>query len=82
MELPFIAELPDPCSFSLTGISIEHSWYSVEKDINDKLYIGIDASPSMLYTAITITPQNYTGYSLKTEIYKPNKPHSCKAYQE
>ena len=68
IELPFTVELPDPCSFSLTDISVEHSWYSVEQDINDKMYLQLTNLVGNQYKSITLPAKNYTGDTLTTAL--------------
>jgi len=74
----FKYELPETMSFKedtvvyLDDICIPHSWESVLKDINDKLYFKVyklSPLPEVEYNLIaTIDPGNYTGGDLATEI--------------
>jgi len=57
--------LPDDTVFLIDEISIPHSWYSIEENINDKLYIkwhgligGIEAT---LYRKVVIPYGQYSG---------------------
>ena len=66
IELPMTLYMPNNCVFYITDVCIEHSWYTVETGINDKLYTQVG---STAYTPIlTLTAKNYTGDTLATEI--------------
>ena len=39
IELPFSVTMPHNAIFTVDEICIPRAWYSIEKDINDKLYI-------------------------------------------
>ena len=41
IELPVIVYMPQNNIFTIDDICILHSWYSIEKDINDTLYVHI-----------------------------------------
>ena len=41
IELPVTVYMPQNSIFTIDDICIPHSWYSIEKDINDKLYVHI-----------------------------------------
>ena len=70
IELPFSVTMPHNAIFTVDEICIPHSWYSIEKNINDKLYIheldiynGTRAS-----TVIQIPSGNYNGDLLKSTL--------------
>ena len=70
VELPYSITMPHNAIFTVDEICIPHSWYSIEKNINDKLYIheldtgsGVRSS-----TVIQIPPGNYNGDLLKTTL--------------
>ena len=66
IELPMTLYMPNNCVFYITDVCIEHSWYTVETGINDKLYLQVG---STAYTPIlTLTAKNYTGDTLAAEI--------------
>ena len=74
-HLIFPVELPETvsfdrnnCVFYLSDISIPRSWYSIETDINDKLYFHIAQSGFIQSYIITLTPGNYTSPDIKNEI--------------
>ncbi len=49
-------------------ISIPHAWYSIETDVNDKIYFQIIYSAVSYNYKITLTSQNYSGWDLATEL--------------
>ena len=65
VELPITLYMPNNSVFYVADVCIEHSWYAVETGINDRLYILVDTTT---YTTIQLTPKNYTGDTLATEI--------------
>ncbi len=68
ISLPETVYLPDNTKFFIDDVSIPHSWYSVEENINDKFYIEIvntDTS-AISHKIINIVSRNYTGISLAT----------------
>ena len=70
IELPFSITMPHNAIFTVDEICIPHAWYSIEKDINDKLYIQ-ELETITRQTAsiiITIPPGNYNGDLLKTTL--------------
>ena len=70
IELPFSITMPHNAIFTVDEICIPHSFYSIEKDINDKLYIhGLDTgSRSRCSAIIGVPPGNYIGDLLKTTL--------------
>ena len=62
IELPFSITMPHAI-FTVDGICIPHAWYSIESNINDKLYIiELDTTTfNRASTVITIPPGNYNG---------------------
>ncbi len=52
----------------LDDVSIPHSWYSVIRGTNDKLYFVVNYLATETAFIATITSQNYTGSELATEI--------------
>lgn len=71
-ELPYSVTLPENCAFYLTDFACPHSWYTIESNVNDKLYFTLhgDGNPALAlecYIA-TLTPGNYDGASLAVEI--------------
>ena len=70
VELHYSITMPHNAIFTVDEICIPHSWYSIEKDINDKLYIHqLDTGTSVrASTVITVPPGNYNGDLLKTTL--------------
>ena len=70
IELPFSITMPHNAFFSVDEICIPHAWYSIQKDINDKLYIfELDIiTRDTASTVITVPPGNYNGELLKTTL--------------
>ena len=56
--------------FYIDDVSIPHSWYVIETDINDKLYIYTADSGflSNSYDIVTIGSGNYNGIDLAIEL--------------
>ena len=69
-QLPRSAFMPVDSTFVIDEINIPYSWNTVEKDINDQMYIGW-TSPSTgirSHDAITIPPKRYDGAGLASQI--------------
>jgi hypothetical protein len=49
-------------------VCIPHSWYTIEKDINDKMYIQVTQGNTITCNIITIPSTNYTGASLQAAV--------------
>ena len=62
--------MPHNAIFTVDGICMPHAWYSIESNINDKLYIiELDTTTfNRASTVITIPPGNYNGDLLKTTL--------------
>jgi len=77
MQLPRSIELPDHTSMFINNICIPHSWYTVEENFNDKLYIHIYSTSSSFsgvwYNICTLTPGIYNPTSLAAEIQQELK---------
>ena len=60
IELPFSVTMPHDAIFTVDEICLPHAWYSIEKNINDKLYIHeLDTgSRSRASTVIQIPSDN------------------------
>ena len=65
---------PDNSVFYIDDISIPHSWYTVEENINDQLYIFITPkepdqdNSGVLHKIVKIDAGNYTGADIATEL--------------
>ena len=55
--------LPEHCVMHIENCVIPHSWYTIEKDVNDKMYFIINGDTTTAFT-ITIPSANYTGAQL------------------
>ena len=64
IELPVTIYMPNNTVFYITDICIEHSWYTLEKNMNDKLYIQVASTAYV----VTLTPRVYTGDTFATEV--------------
>ena len=58
--------MPDNSIMHIESCVIPHSWYSIEKGINDKMYFKVIQGSSTTFNIITIPSTNYTGQSLQT----------------
>ena len=70
IELPFSVTMPHNACFTVDEICIPHAWYSIEKDINDKLYLyEMDMDTRVRASIIVqIPPGNYNGDLLKSTL--------------
>ena len=70
IELPFSVTMPHNAIFTVDEICIPHAWYSIEKDINDKLYIyEMDMNTRQRASVIVQLPTgNYNGDLLKSTL--------------
>lgn len=69
IELPITLYMPNNTVFYISDVAIEHSWRTVERGINDKLYIQYNLQGgSYIDRVITLTAKNYTGDTLKDEL--------------
>ena len=70
IELPFSITMPHNAILTVVEICIPHSWYSIEKNINDKLYIHeLDTGTRQrTSTVIQIPSGNFNGDLLKTTL--------------
>jgi len=69
IELPVTVYMPQSTFFTIDDICIPHSWYSIEKDINDKLYVHILTVGLGGYSFyVTLPAGNYTGDLLKIRL--------------
>jgi hypothetical protein len=59
--------MPQNTVFYLEDVCIPHSWYSVEKGINDTFYFAFNTSAWATYQ-IVLPSTNYTGQSLATAL--------------
>ena len=71
IELPQTMYFPnDSTVFYIDDICICHSWYTVETNFNDKLYIWIQSANDTSSNILSLDPGNYTGSTLSATIYE------------
>ena len=70
VELPYSITMPHNASFTVDEICIPHSWYSIESNINDQLYLYAYnyGTTDRCSNVIKIPPGNYNGDLLKTTL--------------
>ena len=57
--------LPDDCIMHIENVVIPHSWYTIEKGINDRMYFQVIQETSKTFNIVTIPSTNYVGSSLQ-----------------
>ena len=60
--------LPERCVMIIDHCVIPHSWYTIEKDMNDKMYFVIDRGSGTGCYTITIPSTNYSGITLASTL--------------
>ena len=63
IDLPETVQLEDNMLCQIHEVSIPHSWYSIQKGVNDRLFIDVEHSGASPWTAramITLTEGNYS----------------------
>ena len=68
IELANTILTPDNCVFYVSDVCIPHAWYTIETNINDKLYLQINDDNFVFDTVLTLTSKNYSGSDLADEI--------------
>ena len=68
IELPYTITMPKDAVFTIDEVCIAHSWYTIEENVNDKLYLFIvDLTSRATRSIIIQIPNgNYTGDLLKS----------------
>ena len=76
IELPYSITMPHNAIFTVDEICIPHAWYSIEKDINDKLYLyEMDmTSRERASRIIQIPPGNFNCDLLKSTLQSLRTP--------
>ena len=62
IDLPETVQLEDNMLCQIHEVSIPHSWYSIQKGVNDRLFIDVEhtgVSPWTTRARITLTEGNY-----------------------
>ena len=70
IELPYTITMPKDAVFTIDEVCIPHAWYTIEENVNDKMYLFIlnlttRATQSII---IQIPEGNYTGDLLKSAL--------------
>lgn len=60
IELPETVYLPAGTRCYVTEVSLTHSWYSVEHNVNDKLFFSYENGSQRYDAILVITPSNYS----------------------
>ena len=60
--------LPDDCTMHIEHVAIPHTWYTLEKGINDGMYLKVTQGSTTTCTILTLPSTNYTGASLATVV--------------
>ena len=68
IELPYTVKFNDNTIFYVDDVCIPHTWHTVELGVNDKLYLRTILNSVNTDYVITLTPQNYNGTQLATEL--------------
>jgi hypothetical protein len=74
VSLPMTVTLPENTGFYIDDICIPHSFYVIEENVNDKLYVYVKSTEVQTdyaqssYTIVKITPGNYNGMDICIEI--------------
>ena len=74
--LPFVLTMPHNATFFISDICIPHIWCTIDKDVNDKLYVGVGHRNPVMTSYITtwfdhicvVPPGNYDESSLTAAI--------------
>jgi len=74
INLPQSLTFAENTVFYIDDVSIPHSWFSIESNINDKLYVMVSPlnpdsdNLGVAYKIVNISPGNYNGVELAAEI--------------
>ena len=67
-ELPLTVNLPKKCKCYVSGFSCPVSWYTVEQNVNDRLYVRETTGNTQTDRVIILDAKNYSGVSLEAEL--------------
>jgi len=72
IELPYTITMPHNAIFTIDEICIPHAWYSVEANLNDKIYIHLlDTITHNRYNVIATVPAgNYNGILFRAALQR------------
>ena len=69
VDLPETLKLPDNAIFYVDDVCIPHNWYTVEAEVNDKLYFRLTpTNGSSTDYVITLESKNYNGVQFAAEV--------------
>ena len=74
VDLPITTSFPENSVFYIDDVSIPHSWYTIEENINDKLFVMIsriipdEDNSGTAYKIATISPGIYNGTEIALEM--------------
>ena len=74
INLPQSLTFAENTVFYIDDVSLPHSWFSIESNINDKLYLMVSPlnpdsnNTGVAYRIVTISPGNYNGAELAIEL--------------
>jgi hypothetical protein len=68
IELPYSYKMPSDTVFFITDVCIPHSWMTVEKDINNRIYFEINIMDNITYYIATMNEGVYDGEEYATEL--------------
>ena len=60
--------LPDDCIMHIENVVIPHTWYTIEKGLNDGMYFQVVQGSATTCIVITIPSTNYTGSTLASAV--------------
>ena len=60
--------MPDNSVFYISDVCIPHSWYTVEENVNNKLFLQIEYNNFAVDIRLTLDSKNYTGGDLAVEM--------------
>ena len=73
-QLPETVLMPHNAAFYIDDVAMPHSWYTVEKDVNDKLYMRVSPlnpnsdNDGVIDVIITVLPGNWSVVDLAAEL--------------
>ena len=70
IDLPQTIKLPQNCILQIDDVNIPRVWYTVEENVNDKLYFRLQLAHGGNYTdyILQLTPRTYNTSQFKAEI--------------
>jgi len=74
IDLPQTLSFPENSVFYIDDVSIPHSWYTIEENVNDKLFVMIsrivpdEDNSGTAYKIVTISPGIYNGTEIALEM--------------